>query len=79
MVDNGLKDTIKGKAKDVAGTVTGDDKKKAEGMLDQAIGKVKEVAADAKEKAEDVIEDVKEKFDKKEHLKNARSNPSIFL
>ncbi len=65
MVDNGLKDTIKGKAKDVAGTVTGDDKKKAEGMLDQAIGKVKEVAADAKEKAEDVIEDVKEKFDKK--------------
>ena len=64
MVDNGLKDTLKGKAKDVAGTVTGDDKKKAEGMLDQAIGKVKEVAADAKEKAEDVIDDVKEKFDK---------------
>lgn len=65
MLDNGLKDTVKGKAKDVAGTVTGDDKKKAEGMLDQAIGKVKEVAVDAKDKAEDVIDDVKEKFDKK--------------
>ena len=65
MVDNGLTDKLKGKAKDVAGTVTGDDKKKAEGMLAQAIGKVKEVAADAKEKAEDVIEDVKGKFDKK--------------
>ncbi|MGX7047851.1 hypothetical protein RU86_GL001899 [Lactococcus piscium] len=65
MVDNGLTDKLKGKAKDVAGTVTGNDKQKAEGMLDQAIGKVKEVAADAKEKAEDVIEDVKEKFEKK--------------
>ena len=65
MVDNGLTDKLKGKAKDVAGTVTGDDKKKAEGMLDQAIGKVKEVAADAKEKAEDDTEDVKGKFDKK--------------
>ena len=60
MVDNGLTDKLKGKAKDVAGTVTGDDKKKAEGMLDQAIGKVKEVAADAKEKADDVLEDVKD-------------------
>ncbi|EPI39880.1 hypothetical protein [Enterococcus faecalis] len=39
---------------------TGDDQQKAEGFLDQAIGKVKEVASDAKDK----VEDVKEKLDK---------------
>lgn len=64
MTDKGTTDKIKGKAKEVAGDVTGDDKQKAEGFLDQAIGKVKEVASDAKEKVEDVVEDVKEKLDK---------------
>lgn len=50
MTDKGTTDKIKGKAKEVTGDVTGDDKQKAEGFLDQAIGKVKEVASDAKEK-----------------------------
>ncbi|HIB3678348.1 TPA: CsbD family protein [Enterococcus faecalis] len=41
-----------------------DDQRKAEGLLNQSIGKVKEVASDVKDKAEDVVEDVKEKLDK---------------
>ncbi|MBO6324315.1 CsbD family protein [Enterococcus faecalis] len=64
MTDKGTTDKIKGKAKEVTGNVTGDDKQKAEGFLDQAIGKVKEVASDAKDKVEDVVEDAKEKLDK---------------
>ena len=60
MTDKGTTDKIKGKVKEVTGDVTGDDKQKAEGFLDQAIGKVKE----AKDKVEDVVEDAKEKLDK---------------
>ncbi|EIQ7097013.1 CsbD family protein [Enterococcus faecalis] len=64
MTDKGTTDKIKGKAKEVAGDATGDDKQKAEGFLNQAIGKAKEVATDAKDKVEEVVEDVKEKLDK---------------
>lgn len=65
MTDRGTTDKIKGKAKEVTGDVTGNKEKKAEGLFDQAIGKVKEVAADVKDKTEDLVDDVKEKFDKK--------------
>ena len=41
MSDKGTVDKLKGKAEEIAGTVTGDDKKKAEGLMNQAIGKVK--------------------------------------
>lgn len=64
MTDKGTSDKLKGKAKEFVGEVTGDDKQKAEGFLNQAMGKVKEVASDAKDKIEDVAEDVKEKLDK---------------
>ncbi|MCH4168969.1 MAG: CsbD family protein [Streptococcaceae bacterium] len=64
MTDKGTGDKIKGKAKEVAGDVTGNDKQKAEGLLDQAVGKVKEAASDVKEKAEDVVDDIKKKLDK---------------
>ncbi|MFC0757818.1 CsbD family protein [Enterococcus faecalis] len=64
MTDKGTTDKIKRKAKEVTGDVTGDDKQKAEGFLDQAISKVKEVASDAKDKVEDVVEDAREKLDK---------------
>ncbi|MGX7031295.1 CsbD family protein [Vagococcus zengguangii] len=60
MADRGTGDKIKGKAKEVAGEVTGNNKQKAEGLVDQAIGKVKEVAADAKDK----VEEVKDKLEK---------------
>ncbi|MET3564162.1 uncharacterized protein YjbJ (UPF0337 family) [Enterococcus rotai] len=64
MTDKGNMDKIKGKAKEVTGEVTGDNKQKAEGFLDQTIGKAKEVASDAKDKLDDVVENVKEKLDK---------------
>ena len=40
MVDRGTTDKLKGNAKEVVGDVTGDNKKKAEGVLDKTIGKV---------------------------------------
>lgn len=63
MSDKGTVDKLKGKAEEVAGTVTGDNKKKAEGLLNQAIGKVKEKASDVKEAVEDGVEKIKEKID----------------
>mgnify|MGYP003585568916 FL=1 len=63
MSDKGTVDKLKGKAEEVAGTVTGDNKKKAEGLLNQAISKVKETASDVKEAVEDGVEKIKEKID----------------
>ena len=63
MSDKGTVDKLKGKAEEVAGTVTVDNKKKAEGLLNQAIGKVKETASDVKEAVEDGVEKIKEKID----------------
>ena len=63
MSDKGTVDKLKGKAEEDAGTVTGDNKKKAEGLLNQAIGKVKETASDVKEAVEDGVEKIKEKID----------------
>ncbi|AMC92667.1 hypothetical protein AOC36_01260 [Erysipelothrix larvae] len=65
MPDNSTGDKIKGKVKETVGDLTGDTKTKAEGIFDQAVGKVKEVAHDVKEKAEDVAHDV---FDKAEDV-----------
>lgn len=65
MTDSGSMDKIKGTAKEVTGKATGDKGTQAEGIFDQVVGKVKEVASDVKDNAEDLIEDVKEKFDKK--------------
>lgn len=48
-IKNGSQD-LKGRAKETAGDVTGDDKLKAEGKLDQAGAKLKEGVADAKDK-----------------------------
>ncbi|MFZ2348005.1 CsbD family protein [Lactococcus chungangensis] len=64
MTDKGTVDKLKGKAEEIAGTVTGDDKKKAEGLMNQAIGKVKETASDVKEAIEDGVEKIKEKIDR---------------
>ena len=64
MSDKGTIDKLKGKAEEIAGTVTGDDKKKAQGLMNQAIGKVKETASDVKEAIEDGVEKIKEKIDR---------------
>lgn len=56
MTDRGFTDQIKGKAKEVAGTITGDTKLKAEGLADQAIGKAKEIGDTVKSTIEEVAE-----------------------
>ena len=45
MADKGHTDKIKGKTKEVLGDLRGDNKQKAEGILDQAIGKTKEITS----------------------------------
>ncbi|WP_285017159.1 CsbD family protein [Lactococcus garvieae] len=62
MSETGFTDKIKGKAQEVTGDATGDKEKKAEGILNQVAGKVKETASGIKEKTEDIVEDVKEKI-----------------
>jgi uncharacterized protein YjbJ (UPF0337 family) len=49
----GKTDELKGRVKEAAGALTGDEKLKREGQLDQAVGKVKQ-------KADKVIDKVKE-------------------
>lgn len=62
MADRGFTDKVKGKAKMMAGNLTGNQKVKAEGMLHRTIGMTKEVVSDVKDAAEEVIEKVKDKM-----------------
>lgn len=64
MKDRGTTDKIKGRAQEAAGNVTGNDKQKSKGILNKTLGKVKEVSANVKDRAEDMVDDVKEKLDK---------------
>lgn len=50
------KDTVKGKAKEEYGKVTGDEEKQAEGKLDQLKGDVKDGLADLKDKGRDLAD-----------------------
>jgi uncharacterized protein YjbJ (UPF0337 family) len=61
---DGLKDEAAGKTKEVYGKVTGDAETEAEGKAQGLIGKAKEKLGDVKDAASDLVEDVKEKFDK---------------
>jgi len=57
---SGKTDVVKGKIKEAAGTLIGDDKLKEEGKTDQTIGKVKQVAEKAVEKVEEAVEKARE-------------------
>ena len=50
------RDQIKGKTEETAGRVTGDKRLESEGRTDQAKGKAKDVAHDAKEAAKGVAD-----------------------
>ena len=52
---SGKLDQISGKVKETAGELLNDSKLQAEGVVQQGIGKVKEVAAEIEEKASDVL------------------------
>ena len=48
-------DDAKGRVKEAAGALTGDDSLKNEGKVDQAAGSVKDAVGDAADKVKDVV------------------------
>jgi uncharacterized protein YjbJ (UPF0337 family) len=53
-------DQAKGKVKEAAGDLTGNDKLKSEGKADQRTGDAKELVNDVADKAEEVVDKVKD-------------------
>jgi uncharacterized protein YjbJ (UPF0337 family) len=53
-------DQAKGKVKEAAGDLTGNDKLKSEGKADQAAGDAKKVVNDVADKAEELVDKVKD-------------------
>jgi uncharacterized protein YjbJ (UPF0337 family) len=51
----GKTDELKGRIKEAAGALTGDERLKREGQLDQAVGKVKQTAEKSIEKLKDAV------------------------
>jgi uncharacterized protein YjbJ (UPF0337 family) len=58
------KDDMKGRVKEAAGVLTGDEDLEREGKVDQAGASVKKAADKAAEKVEDAVDKVKEKLDR---------------
>jgi len=59
---SGETDKAKGRIKQAAGDLTGNDDLKREGKADEAAGKVKEVVGDAKDKLDDAVDSVKNRL-----------------
>lgn len=57
---SGKTDEVKGRVKEAAGVLTGDEKLKRKGKADQSAGKLKQAAEKVQKKAEEVIDDVKD-------------------
>jgi uncharacterized protein YjbJ (UPF0337 family) len=56
----GRTDVVKGRLKEAAGALTGNDKLRAAGKTDQAVGKVKQIAEKAVDKVEEAVKKVRE-------------------
>lgn len=52
---SGKTDVVKGRIKEAAGVLIGNDKLREQGKTDQAVGKVKQVAEKAIEKAKEAV------------------------
>lgn len=52
---SGKADVVKGRLKEAAGALTGNEELREEGKTDQAVGKAKQVAEKAVEKVEEVV------------------------
>jgi len=52
---SGTTDKVKGRLKEAAGALTGDDKLRQEGKLDQATGKMKDAAEKVANKVRDAV------------------------
>lgn len=61
MADKGKMDQVKGKAKEAAGKISGDDRLKAEGKMDEAKGKAKEARSDMEDRARTAAENLRKK------------------
>jgi uncharacterized protein YjbJ (UPF0337 family) len=57
---SGKTDVVKGRLEEAAGVLTGNDKLRAEGKTDQAVGKVKQIAEKAADKVEQAVKEVRE-------------------
>jgi uncharacterized protein YjbJ (UPF0337 family) len=58
----GKADDLKGRAKEAVGDLTDDDELKREGKADRAGGAVKDKLEDAKDWAEDKVDDIKDRM-----------------
>jgi uncharacterized protein YjbJ (UPF0337 family) len=56
---SGKTDVVKGRLKEAASALTGNDRHRAEGKTDQAIGKVKPIAEKAVDKVEQAVTNVR--------------------
>ncbi|MCZ1011081.1 CsbD family protein [Streptomyces lydicus] len=61
MGDKGAMDKMKGKAKQKAGKIMGDERMKSEGRTDEAKGKAKSAMSDAKENTQGMKDSLKGK------------------
>ncbi len=57
---SGKSDEIKGRLKEAAGAVTGNDELRREGKVDQAVGRVKEGAKGAADKVEQAVKKLRD-------------------
>jgi uncharacterized protein YjbJ (UPF0337 family) len=57
---SGKSDEVKGRVKEAAGVLTGDEKMQREGKTDQVAGKVKQAVEKAKGTVDKAIDDVKD-------------------
>ncbi len=55
----GKTDEVKGRIKEAAGALTGNDKLRAEGKTDQVVGKVEQVAEKAVDKVKQAVKKVR--------------------
>jgi len=55
----GKSDEVKGRIKEAAGVLTGNEKLKAEGKADQTVGKVKQVGEKVVDKIDQTVKDLK--------------------
>jgi len=57
---SGKTDVVKGRIKEAAGALTGNDKLRADGQADQAVGKVKQVAEKAVDKVKQAVKKLRD-------------------
>jgi uncharacterized protein YjbJ (UPF0337 family) len=60
IIMGGKADEVKGRIKEAAGALTGNDKLREEGKLDQAVGEVKQVAEKAVDKVKQAVKKLRD-------------------